>query len=67
MFKMVRGPETVVTQTKMPTRERRILLLLAATRDLPVDIQREILRHYPPPERSPRIQGFVSRWKAARQ
>ena len=67
MFKIVRGSETLATQTKMPTRERRILLFLAATRDLPVDIQREILRHYPPPKLSPRIQGFVSRWKAARQ
>ena len=46
--------------------ERRVLLLLNATQKLPLDIQMEILKHYPPPKLSPRMQGFVSRWKARR-
>ncbi len=50
----------------MPTYEKRVILFLNATRELPVDIQREILKHYPRPQVSQRMQGFLDRWKARR-
>lgn len=53
-------------QSKMTTYEKRVLLFLNAARDLPVDIQREILKYYPPPNLSPRMKEFISRWKARR-
>ena len=67
---MVRGsnsfgvdPSSLAT---MPTYETRVLLLLNATQELPVDIQREILKYYPRPQVSQRMQGFLDRWKARR-
>lgn len=48
----------------MTTYEKRVLLFLNATQDLPVDIQQNILKYYPPPKMSPRMQGFLARWKA---
>lgn len=51
-------------QSTMPTYDRRVLLLLNATQELPVDLQMEILKHYPRPKVSPRMQGFLDRWKA---
>lgn len=50
----------------MPTYEKRVLLFLNATQKLPVDIQREILKHYPRPRVSQRMQGFLDRWKTRR-
>lgn len=50
----------------MTTYDKRVLLLLNATQGLPVDIQREILKHYPRPRVSQRMQGFLDRWKARR-
>ena len=46
--------------------ERRVVLLLNVTQELPMDIQMEILKHYPRPQVSPRMQGFLDRWKARR-
>ena len=66
MFKIVRGsnPRDPSSLATMPTYETRVLLFLNAAQELPVDIQREILKYYPPPKLSPRMQGFLARWKA---
>ena len=67
MFKIVRGPECEATvQSTMSTYDKRVLLFLNATQELPVDLQMEILKHYPRPQVSQRMQGFLDRWKARR-
>tara|TARA_R110001592_G_C13165382_1_gene749338 strand:+ start:638 stop:847 length:210 start_codon:yes stop_codon:yes gene_type:complete len=48
----------------MPTYDKRILPFLSATPELPTDLQMEILKHYPRPQVSQRMQGFLDRWKA---
>ena len=55
-----------VVQSTMTTYDKRVLLLLNATQELPADLQKEILKHYPRPQVSPRMQGFLDRWKARR-
>tara|TARA_Y100000389_G_C17193200_1_gene379906 strand:+ start:320 stop:550 length:231 start_codon:yes stop_codon:yes gene_type:complete len=50
----------------MTTYDKRVILFLNATQELPVDIQMEILKHYPRPQVSQRMQGFLDRWKAHR-
>ena len=69
LFDMVRGPNAIYIDhinCTMPTYDTRVLLLLNATQELPVDIQREILKYYPRPQVSQRMQGFLDRWKARR-
>ena len=65
LFEDVQGPNPrVAEQATMPTYDTHVLLLLNATRELPTDLQREILKHYPRPRVSQRMQGFLDRWKA---
>lgn len=54
----------VQTLGLMTTYDKRILLFLSATQELPTDLQMEILKHYPRPQVSRRMQGFLDRWKA---